>query len=41
MMEHKRIRELPQDKQARQIDNIIIVLSAIINMFQELKNQGS
>jgi hypothetical protein len=40
-MEQNRIRELPQDKQARQIDNIIIVLSAIINMFQELKNQGS
>ena len=40
-MEHKRIRELPNDKQGQQIDNIIIVLSAMINMFQELKNQGS
>ena len=40
-MEHKRIRELPQDKQGRQIDNITIILTALINMFQDLKNQGS
>jgi hypothetical protein len=41
MMEYNRIRELPQDRQGRQIDNIIILLTALIDKFLEIKNQGS